>query len=164
MKHILSDVITEPLVKELQAVYALNWYGIHGVAHWLRVRDNGLRLAPATGADVVVVELFAFIHDIQRQNDGHDPQHGARAAEWAVLMRDGLIELDDEAFDHLVYACAHHTEGKTHGHPTVQTCWDADRLDLGRVGITPRPDRLCTEAARAPDLLEWAIRRSRARA
>jgi uncharacterized protein len=28
---------------------------------------------------------------------------------------------------------------------TVQTCWDADRLDLGRVGIKPDPKRLFTE-------------------
>ena len=43
---------------------------------------------------------------------------------------------------------------------TVQTCWDADRLDLGRVGIIPRPDRLCTEEARDPVLLDIAYRRS----
>jgi uncharacterized protein len=44
---------------------------------------------------------------------------------------------------------------------TIQTCWDADRLDLGRVGIVPDPARLCTVAARDPDLIRWAIERSR---
>jgi uncharacterized protein len=39
---------------------------------------------------------------------------------------------------------------------TIQTCWDADRLDLGRVGITPHPSRLCTEAARRPEMIRWA--------
>ncbi len=29
-----------------------------------------------------------------------------------------------------------------------KTCWDADRLDLPRVGIIPKKDRLCTEAAK----------------
>jgi len=43
---------------------------------------------------------------------------------------------------------------------TVQTGWDADRLDLGRVGIVPRPDKLCTAQARDPVLLERAYRRS----
>jgi hypothetical protein len=33
-------------------------------------------------------------------------------------------------------------------------CWDADRLDLGRVGITPDPRRLGTKAGR--NLLAWA--------
>jgi hypothetical protein len=34
------------------------------------------------------------------------------------------------------------------------------RLDLGRVGIVPGPDRLCTEQARDPLLLDRAYRRS----
>jgi hypothetical protein len=34
------------------------------------------------------------------------------------------------------------------GDITVQTCWDADRLDLPRVGIQPLPQFLCTEAAK----------------
>jgi uncharacterized protein len=34
------------------------------------------------------------------------------------------------------------------GGGTLQACWDADRLDVGRVGIAPKPHRLCTEAAR----------------
>ena len=43
---------------------------------------------------------------------------------------------------------------------TVQTCWDADRLDLGRVGIRPLAERLCTDVARDPVLIEWAYQRS----
>jgi hypothetical protein len=42
--------------------------------------------------------------------------------------------------------------------PTVQTCWDADRLDLGRVGIKPHPDFLSPFAAK---LIEPAYRWSR---
>ena len=29
--------------------------------------------------------------------------------------------------------------------PTIDACFDADRLDLGRVGITPDPNRMATE-------------------
>jgi hypothetical protein len=32
--------------------------------------------------------------------------------------------------------------------PTLAVCLDADRLDLGRVGITPDPLRLSTATAR----------------
>jgi uncharacterized protein len=46
------------------------------------------------------------------------------------------------------------------GNITVQTCWDADRLDLGRVGTTPDPRYLCTAAAKQSDIIEWALRRS----
>lgn len=39
---------------------------------------------------------------------------------------------------------------------TVLTCWDADRLDLGRVGKTVDQNRLCTEAGRSPEMITWA--------
>ena len=35
---------------------------------------------------------------------------------------------------------------------------DADRLDLGRVGIPPDPARLCTPAAKEPRAFAWATR------
>jgi uncharacterized protein len=43
---------------------------------------------------------------------------------------------------------------------TVQACWDADRLDLWRVGVTPDPLRLATQIARSGRLYEEAKRRS----
>jgi uncharacterized protein len=43
---------------------------------------------------------------------------------------------------------------------TIQASWDADRLDLGRVGTTPDPARLCTAAARDPEMFRWAGQRS----
>jgi uncharacterized protein len=55
---------------------------------------------------------------------------------------------------------AYHTDGMVAADPTTQTCWDADRLDLGRVGIRPNAELLCTPAARAPQIIEWAWQRS----
>ena len=43
---------------------------------------------------------------------------------------------------------AEHADGTVSSDPTVGACWDADRLDLPRVGITPRPELFSTEAAR----------------
>ncbi len=60
--------------------YALPWGGDHGVAHWARVLENGLRLAKETGANVEVVRLFAVLHDSRRVNEAMDPDHGPRAA------------------------------------------------------------------------------------
>jgi len=52
------------------------------------------------------------------------------------------------------------THGTSAADATIATCWDADRLDLGRVGTMPRPERLCTEAARDPWVIAWAWGRS----
>ena len=148
------------LIRFLRAQFALDWEGIHGMRHWTRVRENGLLLADRTGADARVVELFAWIHDSKRRNDGHDPEHGPRAARFAKTLAGTLFDLDPAGLEHLVTACHGHSDGSFDGDVTVLTCWDADRLDLGRVGIRPRAPRLCTEAARDPAVLEWAYRRS----
>ncbi len=150
----------ERLVAVLRAGYRLRWEGIHGWPHWVRVRENGHRLAVVTGADLEVVEVFALLHDIARRNDGWDPGHGARAAALIGTLPEGLLRLDRSQLEQLTFACSYHTEGLLDADVTIQTCWDADRLDLGRVGIEPDPARLCTEAARRPEILEWAWQRS----
>lgn len=142
------------ILPRVLADYQLPLYSDHGVIHWARVLENGLRIADATGADRDVVTLFALLHDSRRVNESTDHGHGARAAEFARALRGDLIHLDDDRFELLYEACYTHTDGLTAGDPTLQACWDADRLDLGRVGITPHPKRLCTDAARA--LLPWA--------
>jgi uncharacterized protein len=72
-----------------------------------------------------------------------------------------LLPLGEDDLGLLTYACAHHSEGFTEANITVQTCWDADRLDLGRVYIKPDPKRMCTDAAKSQALLKWAYERSR---
>ena len=117
-------------------------------------------LSEATGANHLVVELFAFLHDSCRENDGHDPYHGKRAAAFAESLYGSAIQLPLKDMSLLLEACETHTHGEVSDNETIQTCWDADRLDLGRVGIKPDPNRLCTESARDPQILEWAYRKS----
>jgi uncharacterized protein len=151
----------EVLVEAVRGQYALPWNGTHGISHWERVRENGLRLAERTGADPLVVELFAYLHDSKRRNERRDPGHGARAAEFVCLLQGSLFDLSETDLERLVYACTYHTDGLTEADITVQTCWDADRLDLGRVGIRPQARYLCTPAAKEIDVIKWAFARSR---
>ena len=138
------DRLWELAAAECQAVHGR----IHGVSHWRRVERNGLWLAQHTGADLRVVRLFAAFHDSQRRNDDEDPLHGSRAARYLDAMRIRLGCLDEPQFELLIEACAAHSDGERHSHPTIATCWDADRLDLWRVGIEPDPRYLSTPAAR----------------
>ncbi len=157
-----SDAITPELVRALREQFALDWYGTHGVAHWIRVRENGLRIAAAaTGVDSTVVELFAFLHDAKRRDEGGDRGHGRRAAAFAGALRGREFELDDGALALLATACAGHSDGLLSADPTVGACWDADRLDLGRTGKRPRGELLSTAAARDPALIAWAHARSK---
>jgi uncharacterized protein len=152
---------TDRLIAAIREQYLLEWDGIHGQEHWERVRENGLRLAKRTGARADVVELFAYFHDACRHNNEHDPQHGPRGAELARRLVGSAFELDPAGLDLLAEACIGHTRGETVAEITVATCWDADRLDLGRVGKKPLAERLCTDAARDPELIRWAYERSR---
>ena len=70
------------------------------------------------------------------------------------------FELTDEEFEWLYVACRDHTDGNTDANITIQTCWDSDRLDLGRVGVTPDPEFLNTESAKHPDTIAWAHARA----
>jgi len=160
------------LIEAVREQFRLDWEGIHGIAHWARVRRTGRWLAAETGARTDVVELFAWLHDACRLDDGHDPDHGLRAIELAAAWRGRHFQLDDEGFELLCHAMEHHTHGAVEGPLAAQVCWDADRLDLSRLGIRPRRRLLCTEPARQEETIErawlsgqaWAAwRRSRRR-
>ena len=101
-------------------------------------------IAEHSGADVRVVRLFAVLHDARRKDEGSDLGHGQRGAELAREMRGTLFDLDDDLFRELYDACAAHELGRVTPDPLIGTCWDADRLDLWRVGARPMPQYLST--------------------
>ena len=119
----------------------------HGLDHWQRVERNALYLAEFNNADKKVLSYFAYLHDIMRENDGRDLGHGPRAAAFIMKYRDSF-PLSDDQFKQLKDACKGHTVGQRPDCITINTCWDADRLDLGRVGITPDSKYLFNDEAK----------------
>ena len=136
-----------PLVREVRD-YAVSHSGSsvsHGIEHWDRVYRNGRKLLTPE-VDSLVVGLFAYLHDVCREGDGYDLQHGERSAVLVGQLRDTLLkDLSDRQIKQLSEACRLHTVEHKTGDPTIDACFDADRLDLGRVGVTPDPERLATE-------------------
>ncbi len=153
-------MIRQSLIREILKGYALPRMGTHGLPHWGRVLETGLRLAAQTGANPEVIELFSVFHDARRRTETGDPGHGRRGADLALERRSKHLSLSDEDFDVLVTACTHHTDRFVDADTTVQTCWDADRLDLWRVFITPKNALLCTAAAKDKAIQKWARARS----
>ena len=117
-------------------------------------------LAGMESANLSVVELFCTLHNTQRRNERRDPSHGRRAARYAKSLRGVWFDLSDKEMELLTEALKYHSDGYTEADITVQVCWDADRLDLGRVGIRPEPDRLYTGTAKSPFVLGGAYQRS----
>lgn len=159
----IETYISTELIKNILLGYQLPLDGIHGISHWARVIENGLRLAAHNGADPQITALFGVFHDCKRENESRDNDHGKRGGDFACTLRGDLLILTDTKFDLLYYACSYHTSGLTEGDITVRTCWDADRLDLNRVKIKTDPKRLCTEEAKSPDILTWAGNRAKNR-
>jgi uncharacterized protein len=144
-----APVALTPLLTKVRARSTGIGSHIHGELHWRTVGANGLWLAePLDEADTYVIFLFALLHDSMRESDGRDPQHGPRAAALAgALHAEGLLGTTPAQLEMLRYACHEHTNGLVSSDPTVGCCWDADRLDLPRVGVWPDPALLSTARA-----------------
>ena len=127
--------------------------GIHGDSHWRRVAEAGLHIADAEGVDRHAVLLFAILHDCRRENDRHDPGHGPRAAALARATGHEALGVSAPVLERLAHAMHHHTDGLLTDDPLVGACWDADRLDLARVGIATDPAFLSTAQARRPAVI-----------
>ncbi|NNJ27025.1 hypothetical protein [Alienimonas chondri] len=139
-EELISDVLTHMLHEGS---------GIHGLWHWRRVERNGLFLAAREGGDAKVVALFALFHDSQRLNDSSDPEHGERGGRLAAEFHaTGRLPITLEQLDTLIEACHRHTDVRHSPAPTIQCCWDADRLDLTRIGVRPDPAYLNTPTAK----------------
>jgi uncharacterized protein len=86
--------------------------------------------------------------------------HGLRGANLAWQLQGEYFELPGPDLEQLRIACTYHTTKTIHDDITVQTCFDADRLDLARVGKMPDPKYLCTASAKNPCTINWANERS----
>ena len=158
---ITSEIVTQTFIEHCCRVYQMDHDGFHGFAHWMRVLHNGRLLTETENANLKIVELFCLLHDTQRQNEDRDPEHGPRAADYARAIRGTLFDLKDDEMELLDEALRYHSDGYVEADITIQVCWDADRLDLGRVGIRPSYHKLCTASAKSERFIEAAYRRSR---
>ena len=155
-----NKIIFSTLVAEVEKQFRLDINSLHGVSHWDRVRKIGSHLVEKTDADLRVIILFSALHDACRENEGADSEHGSRAVEYLLgLYNKGLLPVDNaRQLSQLMYACEHHNKkGAQSNDITIQTCWDADRLDLYRVGAVPDPAFLYTEAGKSPEMIDFAL-------
>jgi uncharacterized protein len=115
----------------------------------MRVALMGARLlAQAPDADAELVLMFALLHDARRENEYRDPGHGPRAAELARTVNEDVLGLDGPRLELLAGAIHDHNGAGPATSATRAVCFDADRLNLWRVGITPDPALLSLDHSR----------------
>lgn len=148
--RIARQVLRNEVLDHLKNVFRLDWHGIHGLPHWARVLRYGLGIARREGGDPWVIAWFAVLHDHQRWNEGRDREHGIRAADAmdAIADRGWFSQLNSGQLDLINEAIRHHSDGWVHSNPSIGACWDADRLDLVRLGIAPSQSLLSTKFAK----------------
>ncbi|MEI6835940.1 MAG: HD domain-containing protein [Candidatus Falkowbacteria bacterium] len=136
----------------------INTDGLHGLSHFARVEQIGNYLADQTGADLEVLSLFAYTHDLGRVHDDEDLEHGIRSAKIVEQMyAQKIIDITQVQYEQLIYACSYHCLDSARSDDlTVQACWDADRLDLWRDSIEPLPHLLYTSEAKKDKTITWA--------
>lgn len=134
--------------------------GHNGPVHWEHCWENAKLLIPITQANPIVVQLFCYLHDCCAVNSGEEPEHGPAAAFFIKQNSTLFSFLTAQEFKLLIDACADHTFHKLSKDPTIGTCWDADRLDLGRLGIYPKAEFFSTQAAKDPAIIERAYQTS----
>lgn len=130
----------------------------HGISHWKRVEEIGQYLAQHTKADSKIIYLFSYLHDLKRENEDYDSEHGLRASSFVKeLYNKDILYISKEQLIQLTFACEHHNNSKIKSDDiTIQTCWDADRLDLWRVGVMPDPYFLNTAIAKQEKTIEFS--------
>lgn len=129
----------------------------HGERHWIRVAWAGRELIrDGVEADPLVVLLFSLFHDSRRENEYRDDEHGVRGGALAAQLLPRVDLVSTARLAAVVTACEGHSDARYSDDATVGACWDADRLNLWRVGKIPDPYLLSTDAARAPARIEWA--------
>ncbi len=126
---------------------------IHGFKHWQQVEKYALHIAQFNQANKQVLSLFAYLHDCKRENESIDPNHGIRAAEYAYSLYkqksiNQYMQIETDEFDLLYYALKWHNHDTVSQDETISTCWDADRLELPRVGININPAYLTNQTAK----------------
>ena len=132
----------------------------HGETHWKLVAQCGLRLSQEVeNCDARVVLLFAVFHDAMRFDDGDDWEHGQRACHLVHRMNtDNQLFLSHGQAYVLATACLLHNRRVPCAHPTIGTCFDADRLNYPRGGTSLDTTQLSTCAAKNPQMISWSAR------
>ena len=140
---------------------------LHGVAHWTRVHRYGLLLADSLelpDTEKLAIALFGWTHDLARTDDAGGNVHAYDGAKYVQVVTDNLFrDFPNTTLDVVKVAIRYHSDGMNteeaihelaiteHSNwsresvlNVIGCCWDADRLDLLRLGIVPNESKMST--------------------
>ena len=135
--------IDEKIIKEI-AEKAQSFFigasGCHDWSHVERVHNLALRIASEEKADINIVAIAAYLHDIGRKEDMKTKgkiDHAEKGAELAdkILLK---YDLEEEVKEDILHCILSHRNRNSHIPKTIEAkvLFDADKLDsIGAVGV-----------------------------
>jgi uncharacterized protein len=135
--------ITKKLIKQIEIEakkYFIKASGCHDWTHVERVRALALRIGKKEKADLGILELAAFLHDIHKPEEMREMGkicHARKGAETAkiILEKYGLDKIIVDKIAHCIIA---HRTKNNYAPETLEAkiLYDADRLDaIGAIGV-----------------------------
>ena len=107
----------------------------HGFDHILRVWHLCQRIGQAEGADLIILQVAALLHDVARGRQGDDDCHAEASA---IAAQDLLAGAPAAYVDRVAQAIREHRyrSGPAPSSLEAQVLFDADKLDaIGAIGI-----------------------------
>lgn len=127
-------------IKEEAKKYFQGASGCHDWTHVERVRNLALRIGRKEKADLGVLELAAYLHDIGRKKEMKSQglfchaEHGAEMAK-KILKKYNLFEKDEDNILHSIKSHRWRNDSKPET-LEAKIIFDADKLDsIGAIGI-----------------------------
>jgi len=127
-------------IRETARTYFLQAKGSHDWDHTLRVHRLCRHIGSAEGADLLVVEAAAYLHDIGRAHQDRSNGRSCHAEKGALMAADLLQAhpLDSGRRKNIIHCVAAHRFRRGDAPHTLEArvLFDADKLDaIGAVGI-----------------------------
>jgi len=127
-------------VKEKAKSFFVDASGCHDWDHVERVYNLSLKIAEKEKADVNIVKLAAYLHDVGRKEE-MDSGGKICHAEKGVVLAESILSpynLDEEIVENIKHCILSHRYRNEHKPTTIEAkvLFDADKLDsIGAVGV-----------------------------
>jgi uncharacterized protein len=127
-------------VKKIAQGYFVDASSCHDWTHVERVHNLAIRIAEKEGADIGIVKLSAYLHDIGRKEEMDNKGkicHAERGAELAEKIL-SKYNLDKDIIKNIKHCILAHRYRNDHKPETIEAkvLFDADKLDsIGAVGV-----------------------------
>jgi len=139
----VGNKINNKIINEIRneaKKFFVSTYGCHDWSHVERVYNLTLRIAKKEKADVGIIKLAAYLHDIGRREEMQSKGKVDHAEKGVELAKEILVkhDLDQKTKENILHCILSHRYRNNYKPMTIEAkiLFDADKLDsIGAVGI-----------------------------